>query len=901
MEKEESMRHKLVEIYGEEQGRANFDYIMQALDAYRPGKAHGGAIDKATKGVPETAAESPGTSRQPGRDPVDRLAGKIFAICYPDNVYNDTDPTLQTLGEVLDNYFPDISGIHVLPERPMSHDDLWPQDLHEFIPGDLAFDLIGYLQKRGVLTADRTIAREQTDGKPVAKPARILSDWYDERTATPAGDSRIKVGREEFLRRLQSMIDSRRKSHFNDGGFSQISRARVDPRFGDTQNLVELSHRYDLMLDYVVNHLDIDNEILEAFRRGENDGSAFIIISPEEYERRKKNGDIAKTFRPRPFPLFTGLRKYPVNGSEPKTDAMNKRFEESGLSPPDDRVTRFLSIYFKVRNDQGLGAEDRRIVTNFIDLISSHGTDTGRLFTESTVQEGQPALTKEAAAGMKEFCGLAGISSDYADVFERFDDEIYGEKFFVYTTFSESQADINPKSEAGFRLVVDDLFHLLNSGDLSMMRMDAIKYLWKEIGKRNFDMEEGNKLIDVIRLTLSIAEPELLPLDEVNSADQDVYRMGSDGGFYYLFGQVNALPAAFNTGSLRPLERLTATMAEKCPEDLLLFVLLSSHDGRSVQGIGVDRPDGHVSIRAFFQLQKVVEARGGKVKYRSVPQGMIPAGTFEKACFELGVDADAFDELFSREGDEYRLKSPQADGEEFRAAVEQTAGNAPDEETVSAVIDFLTDWVIIGRAAYELCCTTRSAFDPAGPDGRLLEPAEEARRVATAQVFVLSFGQSVPAVYFNDLLGISNDIEGYKTSGRPRDLNRHKSHIDELEDALANDEFTRIYVSMLNKAIHARSTDLAFHPKGDGYEFHAPGEKVFLNHAYNGGNHSFVIGNIDNKEAHVRIDFSRLEEAGGIREMTDRLSGERHSADGGKVDLELPGYGVLWLSTPMTL
>jgi len=45
-------------------------------------------------------------------------------------------------------------------------------------------------------------------------------------------------------------------------------------------------------------------------------------------------------------------------------------------------------------------------------------------------------------------------------------------------------------TEAGFRLVITDVFHLLASCRLAMMRMGAIKYLWKKIGGRNFEMEE---------------------------------------------------------------------------------------------------------------------------------------------------------------------------------------------------------------------------------------------------------------------------------------------------------------------------------------------------------------------------------------------------------------------------
>jgi len=863
------IRRKLTEVYGENQGKANYDYVVRSIEKYL-----------------QSRPDNIGTKTEPGHGgaspPVEKLAGKVFAICYPDNVYNDTNPTLRTLQQFLERYYPAINGAHILPERPMSHDDLWPQDLRDLLPPGPASDLIAYLAKCGMLTEERVV----TEDAGATELRKELSRWYD-KSGLP-----VSVEKEKLIGEVCAVIESRRRAHFNDGGFSQISRARVDPRFGSVEDLQSLSQRYALMLDYVVNHLDIDNETLEAFRRGEDDGSAFIIISPEEYERRKQNGDIDKAFRPRPFPLFTGLRKYTSVDSPAQ---MNAVFENAGLKPPDPRITLLFTIYFKMQNGQGLTKEELRIVTDCIDFLSLQGADAAAIFTTSEIHEGQPALTSAAGEGMGKLCELAGMSAEYAKVFESRDDEVFGEKFFVYTTFSESQADINPVTKAGFNLVVDDLFHLLSSGNLAMMRMDAVKYLWKEIGKRNFDMEEGNKLIEVIRLILAIAAPELAPLDEVNSSDQDVYRMGRDGGFAYLFGQVNAVPVAFNTGSLEALVHLTATMARQCPENLLLFVMLSTHDGRSIQGIGVDRPDGHVSIRAFTRLRKVAEANGGKVKYRSVPKGSIPSGTFEKACGELGLKPAAFKELFERDGDQYKLKKPIRDREEFRKAFYHTPGITADADGLEDVFGFLADWVIAGRAAYELCSTSRSAFDPRGSDGSPLTPVEEAGRLALAQIFILSFGQAVPAIYLNDLLGVGNDTAGYVRSGRPRDLNRHKSHINEVEKALRNDEFTKTYVSLLNAAIEVRTGDSAFRP-GGGYEFYPAAKTVFLNHAYSDGHHSLVVGNIVKTPAQIRLDLSSFKELKGDCVMSDRLTGTTYNPSGGAIDLEIPGYGALWLS-----
>ena len=579
----EKIRGLLSELYGSDLGGRAYAYLAAALERH---------LDSLP---PEAVRREADFDPQ---DPYAHLDGTIFAICYPDNIYDDFTPTLRTLEQALDLYFPHVRGIHILPERIMSHGDLWPQDLLDLLDPEAALDLVRHLQDRGVLDGRRSVTEALSDARAQLEGGGLV-EWAADRPNS------LLVAPEELSRRVVERLEAAFDSHFNDGGFSQKTRARVDPRFGTAEDIRRLSRSHAVMLDYVVNHLDIDNPLLEAFRRGEGDGSAFLIITPERYEQLKADRILERTFRPRPYPLFTGLRKYPrpagsAAGAAASTRAavaeMNRRFERSGLAPLEPRLTALLAIHFKVRNDQGLTAADRRIFSSFLAWLDETGVDRSALLADSQVQPGQQVFRGEAARGIAGLLRAAGVDEAYAPAFESCDDEVFGEKFFVYTTFSESQADINPTTEAGFRLIVDDLFHLLSGGGLAMMRMDAIKYLWKEIGKRNFDMEEGNRLIDVIRTVMRLAAPRVLPLDEINSPDPVVYAMAGDRGFAYLFGQVGAVPAAFNQGSLRPIRRFRRTMEDLRPGGLVLFVTLSTHDGRSVQGLGVDRTDGHVSI-----------------------------------------------------------------------------------------------------------------------------------------------------------------------------------------------------------------------------------------------------------------------------------------------------------------
>jgi len=879
----------LKEIYPPEAAERNSLFLRESLETYLRSRSGAGAETTA----PETpTAESAGAYAH--------LDGRIFAICYPDNVNEDTAPTLQTLEKALERWFPSVNGLHLLPERPMSHGDLWPQDLFDLLAPQAAAELVRALQAAGVLDRLRRVADGfETRRREVEE--KLLPAWYRKHEADAA------VPEANFCAVLLARLTAAYDSHFNDGGFSQKTRAVVDPRFGGSADLARLSERHALMLDYVVNHLDIDNELLEGFRRGENDGEAFIIVSPERYAELRALGIIAKTFRPRPFPLFTGLRKIPrgaARDTAARVKEMNRRLQAAGCPALDPRLAAFMAMAFKLENDQGLTAADRRVLAGFREFLAERGIPEEEMFAPSEIQPQQTVF--RVGTGLGELCAAVGVSADCLKVFSCNEDEIFGEKFYVYTTFSESQADVNPAGEAGFRLVITDLFHLLSGGRLAMMRMDAIKYLWKEIGERNFDMDKGNILIEVIRLLLRLAEPRLLPLDEVNSPDPVVYAMEKEGGFAYLFGQVNAVPASFNRGSLAPLVSFIGTMKALCPPNLVLFVMLSTHDGRSVQGLGVQRTDGHVSIAEFYRLKEAILQRGGRPKYRSVPRGEIPADTLSKVCNEAGLKEERVRALFAdgpeREGDSLRLRGgPLARKELLEKLAAAVDRNAAELAALPAV-DFFLEWAGEGRTVYELCCTSRSAFAAATPEGRRLGAEEEAARLALAQLYVLTLGQVVPAIYFNDLLGLENDLEGFENSGKPRDLNRHRSAWSELE-AAEKEPFHRAYREKINAVLAARTTDRAFYPGSPAFEFRALTETVFLNHPYARGRHSLIVGNISDRPCSLSLSLAELSGVDNSVVEELRRSGLRDALTGGawavstagKIEVKLAGYGAVWL------
>lgn len=861
----------LLELYGEKNGTENYNYLISAADNY-------------LKSLSKEEIENYASFNMIA--PYDALKGKIFAISYPDNIYNDNEPTLKTLGSVLKEYFPSINGIHILPERVMSHGDVWPQDFFSFMPVENALELVKNLQQSGILNDDRYITsryQEMTKSFIISLPEKVVA-----------------------------VLDKAYNSHFNDGGFSQISRAVVDPRFGRVEEIKELSKTYSIMLDYVVNHVDIDSSILDSYKKGTNSGDAFIIVSPSEYKTMKTDGSLYKTFRPRPFPLYTGMRKYSKSDIK-----MNTCFKDKGFEKLDERILNFLSIYYKVENDQGLTAEDKRIFAAFQNWLSENNIDDNLFFNDSQLQANQKIIKLDKIGSMAEFLKIIGIDREYANIFNSNDDDIYGKKFFVYTTFSESQADINPMTTDGFKMIIDDLYHLLSSGKLSMMRMDAIKYLWKEKGKKNFDMPEGNMFIEIMRKLMALTSPGVLPLDEINSPDPIVYEMSKGGVFAYLFGPVNSTVTAFNEGSLQPLKNYYNLYKKKVPDNFVPFVMLSTHDGRSVQGLGVHRTDGHVSIQQFYNLKNIIEKQDGQAKYRTVPVGEISADTFKKIISESGLTEfkEKLSDLFlddplgengstaqKEAGTIFVLKKNLLEKEKLLLRISEITGKSSEILSLLPSIDYFLNWIVEGKTIYELCTTTRSSLKSTDLTGTIIKPEMEAARLALAQGFVFTIGQSVPAIYFNDLLGIKNDLHGYAISGKPRDLNRHKSYLPDINLSDPADPFNKIYLPLLNKILELRTSDDAFYPGSDNFEFLTLTDTLFLNHPYHGGDHSFIFGNISEKTVTYNLDLSILQgidktwvDSKKNNPLTDGISGVKFLVDEqGLLNLELPPFGMLW-------
>ncbi len=192
-----------------------------------------------------------------------------------------------------------------------------------------------------------------------------------------------------------------------------------------------------------------------------------------------------------------------------------------------------------------------------------------------------------------------------------------GEKF-LWTTFSEDQLDINfGNPEVLLRISELLLFYVSQGADL--IRLDAIGYMWKEIGTSCIHLPQTHAIIQLWREMLDRCAPNTLLITETNVPHRDNISYFGNGRneaqMVYQFTLPPLTLHALLTGNAHYLKEWAGGL-EKVSDSSTFFNFLSSHDGIGVVPARSILNDAEVNF-----LLETVEQRGGKVSYKNNPDG----------------------------------------------------------------------------------------------------------------------------------------------------------------------------------------------------------------------------------------------------------------------------------------
>jgi glucosylglycerate phosphorylase len=188
----------------------------------------------------------------------------------------------------------------------------------------------------------------------------------------------------------------------------------------------------------------------------------------------------------------------------------------------------------------------------------------------------------------------------------------------VWTTFSADQIDLNYANPDVLLHIIDVLLFYVAHG-AELIRLDAIAYLWKEIGTSCIHLPQTHRVIQLLRAILDEVAPHVLLITETNVPHRDNISYFGDGRneaqLVYNFALPPLTLHTFRTGEATNLTRWAASLATPSDETTF-FNFLASHDG-----IGLNPARGILRDDEIDALVDQVVAHGGRVSYKHNPDG----------------------------------------------------------------------------------------------------------------------------------------------------------------------------------------------------------------------------------------------------------------------------------------
>ena len=188
----------------------------------------------------------------------------------------------------------------------------------------------------------------------------------------------------------------------------------------------------------------------------------------------------------------------------------------------------------------------------------------------------------------------------------------------LWTTFSADQIDLNyTNPEVLLEILEVLLFYILQGADF--LRLDAIAYLWKEIGTPCIHLRQTHQVVQLMRALIDAVAPHVKIITETNVPHADNLAYFGDGTdeahLVYNFALPPLVLHTFLAGDARILSEWVASLA--LPSDQVVFFnFLASHDG-----IGLNPARGILSDSQIDALVSRALAHGGLVSQKDNPDG----------------------------------------------------------------------------------------------------------------------------------------------------------------------------------------------------------------------------------------------------------------------------------------
>lgn len=197
----------------------------------------------------------------------------------------------------------------------------------------------------------------------------------------------------------------------------------------------------------------------------------------------------------------------------------------------------------------------------------------------------------------------------------------------LWTTFSTDQIDLNLKSIYVYAELLDVLLSFAANG-AKFIRLDAIGFIWKELGTSCVHMTETHEIVRTFRAVLDEYAPGTMIITETNVPHLENISYFGDGNEAQLVYQFPLPPLtmfSILSGNAAKLSRWADSLGSPM-EGTTFFNFLSSHDG-----VGVRPTEGILDDEERQLLVDMTLKNGGRVSYKDNGDGT-------KSPYELNIN-----------------------------------------------------------------------------------------------------------------------------------------------------------------------------------------------------------------------------------------------------------------------
>lgn len=192
---------------------------------------------------------------------------------------------------------------------------------------------------------------------------------------------------------------------------------------------------------------------------------------------------------------------------------------------------------------------------------------------------------------------------------------------WLWTTFSRDQIDLNYHNPKVLLSAVDTLLFYVRMG-ADLVRLDAVTYLWKQIGTSSASLEETHTIVGLFRDVLDIAAPQVALVTESNVPHEENVSYFGDGTneaqMIYNFALPPLVLHAFYRADASVLTDWAAGLVypSKC---VTYLNMLDTHDGIGLPGVRDILPEAEIEF-----LVETARQHGAFISYRSGENGDVP-------------------------------------------------------------------------------------------------------------------------------------------------------------------------------------------------------------------------------------------------------------------------------------